>query len=189
MPSNSPPPSTGAPTTGNVVALDPLGERRRPGRPRSIIRAPTEVERARHQLVAERLRRHVEADPLVRATSAPTDRASPEAFDAAMREIAREAAGLLRERRQAQFRSRPEAAKIASRRISALERLAGLLLERLRLGPDERVEPQDPKVRKIVALFMTDFRECAFETLSAADAEKFTTAYEEKVRGWEDRVG
>jgi hypothetical protein len=187
MPSNSAPPSDANAAMGTVVALDPLGERRRPGRPRSIARAPDEQQLAQHQRVAERLQYHVEADPVVRAVSIEPDRTSTVALDAAMMEIAREAAGLLWERRQAQVRGRPEAQKISRRRTDALGRLANLVLERARLGGSE-LDPFDPKLQRLVSLFNEQAREVALEAIQPEHATRFIELYLSRIDGWESHV-
>jgi len=185
MPPNSSPPPVGA--AGNVVALDPL-ERRRPGRPRSIGRAPDEHERERHRRLQARLQAFVEADAVVKATSVETARTSTSTVDQALLSVARECAGMKWEREQAQARGRPGSEKIASRRIDGLSRLANLILERTRAGADDGLDPFNPKFQRVVALFLQQMRACAEETLTADVAAGFLSRFEAKVRGWEDRV-
>src|SRR5580658_6427890 len=99
MPSNSTPPH---PPTANILALEP-GERRRPGRPRAITRAPDEFERARHRRVQERLEKFIGDDAVVIASYGDADRDSTARLDAAMLALAQESAALLWSRRQAQL--------------------------------------------------------------------------------------
>jgi hypothetical protein len=186
MPSNSTPPTAGAPGTGNVVALDQPWKKR-PGRPRSISRAPTEFEREQHRRVADRLKDHVEADPVVQAASTEADRKSTAAIDASMLEIAREAAGLSWERRQSQLRGQPEAEKSASRKIDALSKLASLVLEKARVGGEPDLDPHDARFQKLVSLFFSQFRDCASEALGA-DSTEFVEEYMKRISGWEARV-
>jgi hypothetical protein len=188
MPSQ-PPPSDTPTATANVLALETLAGRRRPGRPKSIRRAPDADEIEQYRRVAGFLRSYVEADPVVAATSAvEADRTSTAKVDAAMLAIAREAAGLGWERQQAQTQGRRDAEKISSRRVDALSRLASLVGERARLGPVDDLDAKDPKVQLVVADFVDRVREVATETLVPDVAEKFLVAFVGKLEGWETHV-
>jgi hypothetical protein len=185
--SSQPPPST---NSTNVVALDALVLKRGPGRPRKFGRAPTEAERARREHVLARLRQHVARDAAVAATSKPVERKSTVTLDVLMMEIAREVGGLAFDAERAVVEERREAAeRISSRRIAALEKIAQLALERARLGLEDNFDPHEPRVQKVIAYFLDAVRECAAETLSPEIAETFLALFEQKSRGWEERVG
>ena len=187
--SSHPPPSN-APGTeaSNLVALESHLLRRGPGRPRKFGRAPTAAEAARRELLEERLHQHVARDATVTATSRPVERKSTATLDVLMREIALEAASLGWDSKRAVVEGRREAERLATRRVSALEKIAQLALERARAGVEEgRVDPFDPRVRKIVDWFLACMRECASETLGSA-AEPFLRRFDGLCEDWEQKV-
>jgi hypothetical protein len=176
-------------THANVLPIDQRAERRRPGRPKAIRRAPDAAERAQHERVRQRLHQHIAGDAVVEVTAQPVDRNSTAALDATMLEIAREAAGLGWSRERAVVEGRRDSEKIASRKIAALAKIGDLLLERARAGGEDRIDPHDERVQKVVAAFLEAMREAAVEVLDAALAEKFLAKFGELSRGWEERVG
>ena len=101
-------------------------------------------------------------------------------------EIAREAAGLAWDSERAVVEGRRAAERTSSRRISALEKIAQLALERARVGLEDNFDPYDPKVQKVVAYFLDFMHEAARETLSPEIAEKFLALFDAKSREWED---
>ena len=190
MSTNTPP---GPSATGAVLlplhllALNGTEVRRRPGRPRTVRRGPTVDEAEYQRRIGGQLDEFVRTDPVVTSAATPSDRSSTAILDESMRAIAEEAAALAWDRAHLPVGSR-EAERASSRRISGLATLAGLLLERARLGPDDRVDPRDPRVRKLVALFLQSFRECASEALDPVVAERFIAEYERRFEGWDDRI-
>lgn len=182
------PPPSDSPLT-NIVALDTHIMRRGPGRPRKFDRAPTEAESALRENVRARLHRHVAADPVVSITSNASDRTSPDALDALMLEIAREAAGLGFDAQRAVVESRPdsESEKTSSRRVAALVRLGDLVLARARAGIEQPFDARDARVQSVMREFVREMTECARETLGSADAERFLTKFAQLSQGWEDR--
>jgi hypothetical protein len=184
MPTNS----AGPPINpDNVLALEP-GERRRPGRPRSIGRAPSEHERARHSRVRDRLEEFVKNDVVVRATVRGVDQTSTDSLDATMLALARECAALKWDREKAQAELRSGSEKIASRHTEGLMRLAILVLDRAKLGSAENLDVRSPRFQKLVSVFLSQLTEAAQGTLSPAEADCFLSELHRRLEGWEERV-
>jgi hypothetical protein len=182
MPTQQPP--TPVASAGGVIAIE---ARRRPGRPKTIRRAPDANQIQQYERVRQRLRLHVAADPVVQVASKPADRTSTETIDETMRQLALEAAGLAWDRERAQVEGRGDPERIASRRISALSRIADLALERARLGEDH-FDPYDARVQTIMRAFVARMREAAEQTLEPRALERFLADFDARLAGWESRV-
>jgi len=155
------------------------------GRPRRIEPASRPVDDYQQRL--DQLRGAAfEADPLLVACRAPVER-DPRVIDQSMRGIAVEAAAIGFDRMQAERRG-ADVSQLCSRRISALAQLASLVCERARAGGEPDVDPRDPRVQKIVALFLSEVVETARETMDAKTAGNFTGSFLARIKGWEDCV-
>jgi hypothetical protein len=184
--STTPPPPH---STTNVVLFDQaLLERRGRGRPRSIGRAPTPVDRERRRLVRERLERHIAGDELVQVAGVEADRASMAAIDRVMMEIARESSALRWDRELSQSRGDGQAAeRISSRRVESLGRLAALVLEKSRSGLEPQFDTASDKVQRIVQAFVDEVDATAREALGN-EADAFLESFMGRMTGWEARV-
>jgi hypothetical protein len=134
-----------------------LGVRRGRGRPRRIAVAPSDDDYA--AVLDEQRREHVSADPLVQQGAEDVEAL------AVLREVARgvsvEQAGIAFERRQAEHDGR-DAAKLCSRRIDALMKLAQVELE-LHARRDDELRPD--VLAAVRDSFLGVAREAAEETL------------------------
>ena len=159
---------------------------RRTGRPKKVFNRPTLDEREYAQQLVRIAERFVLVDPLVQVTSKEVARDDPEVIDEALLQLAQEAASLKFEALKLLGEGR-DFGQVSSRRIDALSRIASLALEREKAGVDQKFDPQNPKVQKVVAAFFDQLAECARETLGPA-AERFLARFDEKVAGWEARL-
>lgn len=172
------------PTVAVVVPLRTLAEsgeapvvRRRPGRPRRVERGPTVDEAEYHRVVSEQADRFIDADPVLIASQRENSTAL---VSAAMVETARESAALLFERERAQSQGKLETAVVASRRVDALVRLAGLVVERQRLRLLDP-EPDPRTVMKLKTIFFGLVSEAVEEIMPAEVSDSFMSKLNAKL--------
>ena len=156
------------------------------GRPRKVRPRPDADAREYARRSAEVAQQFVNEDPVVRAAAVERDRNDPEVFDQTLMQLAREAASLAFDR-QKQLADGRDCAQTSTRRVEALSKMASLVAERARAGIEDRFNPHDPKVQRVVAAFFDALRECALETMPAAVAERFLATFEEMSKGWESK--
>ncbi len=173
---------------GVVVRFPELPEgavlRRRRGRPRTLGLEPT-IDQAAYEAEVAKLRdEHVEADPLV-ATSRSQD--GPRmTLDLLMDGLAQEQAAIGFEARKAERQQREDVARTISRRVDALLRLAGLVLERERLRREQgAISPQG--IATVRRMFFEVVAEAARETLPEAAADALLIRVEARVQENESR--
>lgn len=145
------------------------------GRSKEIALAPVPTIDATdyHRVIDEARQRHLETDVVVTAQGYEPD------LTARLRiieqSLAREAAGLLFERQQAEQAGR-DGSQFAGRRIDALTKIASVVMERCRLG----LRGESSKHLKIVSdLFAATVRRIGTETLPNDVVERFMTAFHE----------
>lgn len=153
-------------TKGVVIDITdiPAGAavRRRPGRPRKVFPACLD-EQSYHQAVAEQRDEHLAQAALVNG--------GPDALavmEYLVVEVAREAAALAFDARRAEERGQ-DAGKTSSRRVDALVRLAGLVLERHRLRSTSDLVPEE-QLAQPRAMLLALFDEAVAENLGSAGA-------------------
>lgn len=147
------------------------------GRPPTIALTPiTTLDAASYNALVDEARQgHIEADVVVVG-----QRDEPE-LAARLRvvegSLAKEAAGLLFERRQAEKAGR-DGSQISGRRIDALLKLASLVLERQRLGlGGDNAE----HLQLVTALFVDTVRRVAAETLPAEVGSRVLAAFQSEI--------
>jgi len=160
------------PETGVVI-------RRRPGRPKKVVVAPTVDQLAYDEQVAELRRRHLQGDPLLAALT--DGQPGAEVIHETMVGIARESAALRVDRERAEREGR-DIALIATRRIEALGRLASIVLGLKKLGVDEFLASPG-MIRKIVEVWLREVAEIVHETVPSELGEVLMKRYEERLRG------
>lgn len=143
-------------------------ERRRPGRPRKVERAPSPDEIVRHDRELSRRQDAEARDDVVRACR-PRHAETVEVFERLVLEAARECAALGWQRREAEKRGL-DIQRIASRRIGALTALASLvrLLHIARNG-----EPSPEQMKRVIGLLVEEVVNAAYEVLPSATADTF----------------
>lgn len=151
-------------------------ERRRPGRPRKVERAPAPEELVRHACELARREDAQARDDVLRACG-PRRAETVEVFEQLVLEAARECAALAWQRREAEKRGR-DIQRIASRRIGALMALATLirLLHIARNG-----EPSAEQMRRVVGLLLEEVENAAYEVLPSATADTFVARLRESL--------
>ena len=127
-------------------------------------------------------------DPVLVACDRTDEYQDATVVDAVLLQLAKEAAALGFDRREAERRGSDRACQIASRRVASLASLASLVCLRARVGGEANVDPRDPKLQKIVVYFEEVLAEAATEALGEKLAESFLAAYRKRIAGWEDRI-
>lgn len=156
-----------------------LPVKRRPGRPRKVELAPAPDEAAYHALMVEERELQLRTDSVVAASDG-----TPEEVLVALRTAAaREAAGLLFERRRLEARG-SDVAQICSRRVEALTAVARLTLElaRVRAGT---FDPYSRDMQLIYNFFLDTVRESTTAVLPPDTAAALVEAFETRLAGWE----
>lgn len=143
------------------------------GRSKTIAMAPVPTIDAAdyNSLIDEARQGHIEADKVVVAQTDEPDLATR--LQLIEQSLARDAAGLLFERRRAEKEGR-DGSQISGRRIDALVKLGSLVLERQRLG----LGGDNPRHLEVVtALFVETVRRVAVETLPPEVGSRLLSAF------------
>lgn len=124
-------------------------------------------------------------DPVLRSMRAEGDPA--DRVHQLLIETAREAASIRWDRLQAQRRGSPEAGQLCSRGISALGRVAELVLleARLRAG-DADLHPAS--MAKITEFFVATVKEVADSSLPSDRADMLMERFTSAIVGWESKL-
>lgn len=146
------------------------------GRSKTIAMAPVPTIDAAdyHRVIEEARRLHVDGDVVVTAQANESDLTVR--LQLIEQSLAREAAGLLFDRRQAEKEGR-DGAQLAGRRIDALIKLSSVVMERCHLG----LTGGNPEHMRIAEdLFISTVQLVATETLPSDRADSFMKALQEE---------
>jgi hypothetical protein len=156
--------------------------KRRPGRPRKVMPAPTAVEADYVRAVNEARDRHVDGDALVGALRGRAD------VDHILREIvlglASESASISWETRQGRAAGQ-DTAQLSSRRIDALSKIGLVELARMKLRLGVDLAPSDPRTTRIVNFFVASVQGVLDETLPKAQAAALLGQIEGELHAWQ----
>jgi hypothetical protein len=161
----------------SVLTGEPPVVRRLGGRPRRLESAPCVDAAAYHRHVSARVDEIIREDSTMQVLTAGGTTA--EVLDALIHEVAIESASLAWERARAIEEGRVTAEQTSSRRVSAICRLADLLLEREHMRR-EAGEMNAVQLAQLVRLFLDDVRRVAEETCGDR-AGAFIAGLEEQV--------
>ena len=154
------------------------------GRPRSVVSRPSDAQDPYLAEVAELRARAESADPVLVASQRPER--DGQLLAATLLEMARETAAIKFERERVE-RQGGDSAQLSSRRIDGLVRIASAVASRAgQQGENLRLD--DPRLARIIDLFMSDVAEVAQEVLGVERGASFVEAYRQKTSGWEGRV-
>lgn len=179
--------------TGKIVQLLPvhaaprtnknaLVVKRGRGRPRKVERMPTTSDLEYHALMTQEKARHIDSDPVVRATATHSD--SADMLHLIKLEVAKEAAALHFQRIENEKLGK-DTAQVSTRRIEALNKIAGIELEIKKLGAG-MIDLKSEKMQRVFKFFISRIREIAGETLAEEEVDLFFNRLSTALEGWED---
>ena len=158
-----------------------LSVKRRPGRPRSVRRAPSATEESFIHAIRCARDLFIDSDPLVGALR---DRVN---VDLVLREVlnglATESASILWEIRRGREAGR-DTAQLSSRRIDALSKIGLVELARVKLSLGVDLTPSDPRTSVIVNVFVDSVRRVLEVTLPAATFSLVMSEIEQRLHEW-----
>jgi hypothetical protein len=144
--------------------------RRRPGRPRKVMNAPSIDERHYHAKMAEMSSEFIDADPLLRVAKSEMEGGSAGVLDLVLQGLAAEQAGLLWERQRAQAQGK-DAATLSSRRVDGLMKIAHILVAQG--NGHEHDLPPEKIMSALRRSFLATVSEITTETMPPATAAAF----------------
>lgn len=154
------------------------------GRSRSIAKRPRYKQGERRRWLQDQLDAHVERDIVVQTVRAPQG-ASAVIHELCV-QLAEEAAGLKWERMRHVPGTR-EAERTSSRRVRALVDLAKLQVVRTQMA-DGDFDPQDPRVQRVVQLFIDKIQSVVVGVLPEESARNLMEKWKQALEGWEGEV-
>jgi hypothetical protein len=180
---SSPPPT---PLPLHLVTHDSAGKelliKRRPGRPRKVVPAPSAVESDYIEQINTARDRHIEGDPLVASLGGRED--TGRVLRAIIEALAREAASLRWEIRRGREAGR-DTAQLCSRRIDALSKIALVYLGLRRLGDGHELARNDPHMTTIINFFVGTVTGVLAETLPRDQGATLSGKIEARIQAWQ----
>jgi hypothetical protein len=179
------PPTTSMPVPLHAVTRDADGNqlvvKRRPGRPRVVRPQPAATEEHYIDAVNSARDGHVNADALVGVVRGQDD--ANNVLHQIMKALAVESASLAWEIRRGR-EAGTDVSQYSSRRIDALSKIAHVELGRRKLGMDDPLDPNHPRMTKVLNFFLVTVKDALETTLPAAQSSRVCDLVERRLREW-----